>query len=198
MTVLLSSCGDRICVSVQVELNKSPPSRSSQGTQLIDSEGNSVSASRSELHKNHPAKTVVFCRGGNKNKACAYKTIDSDALASKRTSWRSSVNVLDPTGPFPRTVNPWCGQDTELALGGRRRARARVRADLLNCDQATSCRTSIDSAASTLPQRPCTRQNPLNKCRLQPEERSRPRRGCRAKNAIRHCRTAPHSAPPPC
>ena len=72
-----------------------------------------------------------------------------------------------------------------LALGGRRRARA----DLLNCDQ---------TAASTLPQRPCTRQNPLNKCRLQPGERSPPRRGCRAANAIRLCRTAPRSAPPPC
>jgi hypothetical protein len=28
------------------------------------------------LHKNHPAKTMVFCRGGNKNVASAYKTID--------------------------------------------------------------------------------------------------------------------------
>jgi hypothetical protein len=27
------------------------------------------------LHKNHPAKTVVFCRGGNKNGAYPYKTI---------------------------------------------------------------------------------------------------------------------------
>ena len=29
-----------------------------------------------ELHKNHPAKTVVFCRGGNENVERAYKTID--------------------------------------------------------------------------------------------------------------------------
>ena len=32
VTVLLGSCGDRICVSVEVELNQSSPSRSSQGT----------------------------------------------------------------------------------------------------------------------------------------------------------------------
>src|SRR5437870_1260954 len=75
VTVLLCSCGDRIFVSVQVELNQSSPSRSSQGTQLIDSDRNRISASRSGLHKNHPAKIVVFCRGGNKNEACAYKSI---------------------------------------------------------------------------------------------------------------------------
>jgi hypothetical protein len=32
--------------------------------------------SRSGLHKNHPPKIIVFCRGENKNGACAYKTID--------------------------------------------------------------------------------------------------------------------------
>jgi hypothetical protein len=31
--------------------------------------------SRSGLHKNHPPKIIVFCRGENKNGACAYKTI---------------------------------------------------------------------------------------------------------------------------
>ena len=35
---------------------------------------------RSELHKNHPARTGVFCRGGNKNEACAYKTIVSHRM----------------------------------------------------------------------------------------------------------------------
>src|SRR2546421_4381778 len=76
VTVLLSSCGDRICVSVQVELINFLRAVHHKGPQLIDSDRNRVSASRSELHKNHPAKTVVFCRGGNKNEACAYKTID--------------------------------------------------------------------------------------------------------------------------
>jgi len=32
--------------------------------------------SRSGLHKNHPAKIVVFCRGENKDGVYAYKTID--------------------------------------------------------------------------------------------------------------------------
>jgi hypothetical protein len=34
------------------------------------------SVPRSGLHKNHPAKIMVFCRGGNKNGGYAYKTID--------------------------------------------------------------------------------------------------------------------------
>ena len=36
---------------------------------------------RSGLHKNHPAKTMVFCRGENKIVECAYKTTVLDAVS---------------------------------------------------------------------------------------------------------------------
>src|SRR5437016_1151741 len=54
VTVLLSSCGDRICVSVQVELINFLRAVRHTGPQLIGSDRNTVSASRSGLRARRP------------------------------------------------------------------------------------------------------------------------------------------------
>ena len=37
---------------------------------------------RAGLHKNHPTKILIFCRGGNENEVFAYKTIDLYAFVT--------------------------------------------------------------------------------------------------------------------
>src|SRR5207245_6415608 len=70
------------------------PSRSSQATQRIDSDRNRVGASRSELHKNHPAKTVVFCRGEIKMKRVHIKLLI-------RMRWRRNAQLGGAASTFP-------------------------------------------------------------------------------------------------
>ena len=59
--------------------------------------GKSFSVSRFGLHKNHPAKIMIFCRGEDKKGLRAYKTIVLGSGAARQT----------PKWPFTG-LEIWC------------------------------------------------------------------------------------------